>query len=408
MIACVTGACSTSKQGPVVELTDSSVAISNEHDGSAETNLTSGDGADTEGSSPNVTSIDAALTGSVDAAPAEVPEGGLSSSDLGQLDAGIATVDTAMNSIATIDAVDAATPGAGSEPFVTFTFESAVYLVPADGSREPENISERIERTGGADRWLVPSPRGTVFALSSARADDAAEILVRANTDFTVITPVLAGGSEVYVEGMPAIVDTGDVIVFSATGGTHERDLFVTRETNGSWSAPHELTTNSPAEYNNQPSLTRGQDAVLFNCGSAPDPETGNNRGCRVGLDGGTVELVASPDTLPDNRNDYVNFPREITGGVVFESAWPQGEGEPPESIWKTVDEVTSPAVSRTFDNSVSPCVLADDSLVILWLGRPGGDGSHELTRVYADGTYATLWQGVDVADIGIGCTSAL
>jgi hypothetical protein len=124
-----------------------------------------------------------------------------------------------------------------------------------------------------------------------------------------------------------------------------------------------------------------------------------------VSLDGGTVEVVASPDALPDNRNSYVNFPRETTGGVVFESAWPQGE-ESPETIWQTIDGATTPAVSRTFDNSVSPCVLPDDSLVLLWLGRPGGDGSHELTRVYADGTFVVLWQGVDVADIGIGCTS--
>lgn len=122
-------------------------------------------------------------------------------------------------------------------------------------------------------------------------------------------------------------------------------------------------------------------------------------------LGGGTVDTVASPDTFPNNRNSYVNFPREITGGVVFESAWPQGE-DSPETIWQTLEGTTTPALSRTFDNSVSPCVLPDDSLVLLWLGRPGGDGAHELTRVYADGSYVVLWDGVDVDDIGIGCTS--
>lgn len=304
------------------------------------------------------------------------------------------------------DVSDAA-PTSRVDPFATFTFEGAVYVVPVDGSRQPENVSARIERTGGADRWLVPSPSGTVFALSHAHSDEAAEILVRASADFSEITPVLAGGSEVYVEGMPAIVDSGDIIVFSASGGTHQRDLFVTREVNGSWSAPQELTAGSAAQFNNQPSLTREQDAVLFNCGDNADPESGGNSACRVALDGGQVEVVASPDALPNNRNAYVNFPREVTGGVVFESAWPQGE-ESPETIWQTLNGVTTPAVSRTFDNSVSPCVLPDDSLVLLWLGRPGGDGSHELTRVYPDGAYTVLWEGKDVADVGIGCTSRL
>ncbi len=288
---------------------------------------------------------------------------------------------------------------------VTFTFGGSVYTVRADGTAEPENVSARIERMGGSDRWLVPSPSGTVFALSSQRADDDSEILVRANADFPVITPVLAGGSPVYIEGMPAILDSGATIVFSASGGTHARDLFVTHEVDGSWSTPFELTTDSSSMFNNQPSLTRDQSAVLFNCGDNPDPETGHNQGCLVALDGGPVEVVARADTFPNNRNSYVNFPREVTGGIVFESAWPQGE-DSPETIWKTVGGSTSPAVSRTFDNSVSPCVLPDDSLVLLWLGRPGQDGAHELTRVFRDGSYIVLWEGADVDDIGIGCTS--
>lgn len=295
--------------------------------------------------------------------------------------------------------------GLSRVPFVTFTFNNSVYIVTADGSQEPENLSLRVPRTGGADRWLVPSPSGRAFALSSARADDDAEILVRASADFSSLDPVLAGGAPVYLEGMPAIVDAGDAIIFSASGGTHARDLFVTRELEGTWSPPEELTTNSPQDYNNQPSLTRDQTAVLFNCGQYPDPESGNNSACRVSLDGGRVDVLVSPDALPDNRNSYVNFPREFSEGVVFESAWPQG-AESPETIWQLAAENLAPAVQRTFDNSVSPCVLPDDSLVLLWLGRPGSDGSHELTRVRADGTFVVLWEGVDVADIGIGCTS--
>src|SRR5688572_23429336 len=48
--------------------------------------------------------------------------------------------------------LDAATPAPDDLAVVTFTFEGEVYLVRADGSAPPENVSQHIERSGGADR----------------------------------------------------------------------------------------------------------------------------------------------------------------------------------------------------------------------------------------------------------------
>jgi hypothetical protein len=147
---------------------------------------------------------------------------------------------------------------------------------------------------------------------------------------------------------------------------------------------------------------------VIFSCGAERDPESGDNDACSVALDGGPVTVRVAHDVLPDGRNTYVNFPRDAGADrLVFEGSWPIGGGQPPETLWqRDGDALPVPAVSRELDNTVSPCVLGDGTLVALWLGRPGGSGVHELTHVGADGAARVLLPDVDVADIGIGCTT--
>lgn len=113
-----------------------------------------------------------------------------------------------------------------------------------------------------------------------------------------------------------------------------------------------------------------------------------------------------APNTLPDGRNTFVNFPRDAGDHIVFEGSWPQGDGEPPETLWQRHDDdAPTPAVARTFDNTVSPCVLGNGEIVGLWLGRQDSGGAHELTLLRADDSFTTL-AAVDVSDIGIGCTT--
>ena len=300
-------------------------------------------------------------------------------------------------------------------PVVTWTFGGSVFRMHA-GDDAPEDVSARIPRAAPApDRWLVPSPRGRFYALPADVGTGDGEVLVRLTLDTDAdaapaVEVVRPGGAPVYLEGMPAVTDDGRSVVYAASGGPHDLDLFrADRLDDGSWDAPVLLTATSAFSFHNQPSLAKQGDRVLCNCGSNRDPESGDNSACAVALfGGGEVDVLVAPDTLEDGRNTFVNFPRDAGGArVVFEASWPQDDGEPPETLWqRTRDGAPTPAVPRTFDNSVSPCVLADGSIVALWLGRPGGTGAHELTQIHDDGDFITWLPDVDVDDIGIGCTS--
>lgn len=314
------------------------------------------------------------------------------------------------------DASDASDIDAGIEPpptttgqFVTYAVGDEIFSVdPFAASPTPVNISNLLTANDDRERWLVPSPGGEWLAFSGPVGEE--ELLQIADASFDTLEVPRPGGSPVYLEGMAAITDAGDQIFYAASGGPHARDLYTSTRTSAtSWSEPILLTADSTYANNNQPSLTRDRSALYFNCGSDSDPEAGTNDACQVAITGGPVTTLVAHTTLAGGRNSYVNFPRDAGGGrVVFEGSWPQGGTEPPETIWqRTGSAVPTAAVPRTFDNSVSPCILGDGSLVVLWLGRPGGTGAHELTRINADGSYVTLsGEGTDVFDIGIGCTN--
>lgn len=311
------------------------------------------------------------------------------------------------------DSGDAPSSDTGERPeradaVVTWTYGDRVFLRGTGERDEVVDVSEAVRAPGGYERWLVPSPGGSFFALSSDRGDGEGEVLVRVAGDLSAVEKVKPDGAAVYLEGMAAVSDDGDTVVFPASGGPNAIDLFATeRRGDGSWSSAVVLTASSPYPYNNQPSWSRDGERLLFNCGANRDPESGDNDACSVSLEGGTVDVIVAHDALPDGRNTYVNFPRDAGGGrVVFEGSWPQDGGEPPETLWqRDGDADPVPAVSRDLDNTVSPCVLSDGSIVALWLGRPGGSGAHELTHALPDGSWQTLLLDVDVADIGIGCT---
>jgi hypothetical protein len=301
--------------------------------------------------------------------------------------------------------------------WVTWNFDNEVFLVdPTAATPTPTNVSALIDGvvtrpSDATDRWLVPSPTGAIFAVSSDLATGDGEVLVVLDKDFQSAVAVKIDGSPIYLEGLPAITDEG-TLVFAASGGPHALDLYASaRLTDTTWATPTLLTNDSTYAHNNMPSLSRDGGSVLFNCGAERDPESGSNDACIVSLTGSDFTVVVTHTTLADGRNSYVNFPRDAGNGrVVFEGSWPQdggGDETPPETIWqRTGSTDPTPAVTRTFDNSVSPCALADGSLVVLWLGRPGQSGGHELTHIKTDGSFTTLTPGMDVSDIGIGCTN--
>lgn len=286
---------------------------------------------------------------------------------------------------------------------LTWTFGDEVFRASASDGAEIENVSKLLGG-GGRDRLITPSANGAWMVMSSERFDCSGECLVRVSWDLTEGEAVKAGGADVYVQGVSAITDDGNTIVFSGQDGPHPVDLYVTTRTDGAWSAPTLLTTDSTYAYNNMPSLSVDQSSVVFDCGSEPYPESGGNDACRVSLDGSGFTRLIGPDALPDARNSYVQNPHEGPAGLFFESSWPI-DGQNPETIWLLpTGESTPVPFGVRYENAVSPCALPDGRLAMLWLGGNDG-GRHELVVANADGSSEIeLTPGIDVSDIGIGC----
>lgn len=312
---------------------------------------------------------------------------------------------------APIDAapIDAATgtPRAGH---FTYAVESRVFRIEARVGAVAEDVSAALERFGAGtrDRWLAPSPDATHLALSTDRlACSLGECLAVAPWDLSSIALVKPAGAEVSLQGIPAVLSAGSAVVYPSQEGPHEVDLWITRRgADGSWGAATLLTGGSTYAHNNMPALSFDERRVLFDCGTEPYPESGGNHACEVGLDGGGFRVVARPDALAGSRNDYLQFPHDSLDGVLVQGSWPVA-GETPEIIWLVPAAGAPTPLGRMLDNSVSPCGLRDGRFGVLWLGRPGNaSGAHELTLVARDGApLGALTPGVDVSDIGVGCS---
>jgi hypothetical protein len=290
-----------------------------------------------------------------------------------------------------------------------FTLGDDVFRIDAREGAMPEDVSAALDRLGPGtrDRWITASASGSYLVLSADRGGCGGECLMRVRGDLTGLEAVRPDDSELYAEGTPAISNDGDTIVYPAKGGPHEVDLFLTRRVGGAWSTPVVLTHASSYAYNNMPTLDRDGSRVVFDCGLNPYPEDGANDACEVALDGTGFTRLVGPSTLPGAREDKVQNPHRGLDGLLFEASWPI-DGQTPETIWLLPSAGGAPQpIGRTFSNAVSPCPLGDGRFVFLWLSRPGNAaGLHELALAARDGTIiTTLTPGVDVADIGLGCS---
>lgn len=234
------------------------------------------------------------------------------------------------------------------------------------------------------------------------------ESLILVPSDLSRVEVVRPGGQAVTPQGVAAISPgAGDLIVYAASSGPHVVDVFATRRSRGRWSEPVLLTGASTYPYNNMPALTLDGNRVTFDCGQNAYPETGNNDGCQVNVDGTGFRRLVTSTTLPNARQSYVQNPREGADGIYFEAAWPvPGRAVPPEIIWMLPKGGGVPVPVQPSDNAVSPCGLPDGRYAVLWLAGPGNTrGDHELA-IHTRGAPApiVLTPGVDVTDIGIGC----
>lgn len=291
-----------------------------------------------------------------------------------------------------------------------YAFGDRVFRIAAKQGAQAENISLSLDRLsrGSRDRFLTASVDGAWLAFAGSRFGCQGECLIRTSRDLAAAEVVKPGGTEVYPEGVSAIVATGDLIVFPAKDGPHQIDLYATRRQGATWSARQLLTQASSYAYNNMPVLSFDGQRVLFDCGSGPYPEGGNNDACEVSVTGTGFRKVVGRDTLPNPRQTYVQNPHEGLDGVLFEMAWPVPGGNSPEIIWLLPKGGGAPTpIGKNFDNSVAPCPLPDGRWGLLWLGSPNNSaGRHELSVAERDGSKAiVLTPNVDVIDNGVGCS---
>ena len=289
--------------------------------------------------------------------------------------------------------------------FVTYTMLDGVYRIEATEGATPENISQALDAlaTGTEDAGLNISPNSQWLILDTDRFDPECvgwPCLAIVSADLSQAEAIRAGGELVHPEDFSAVSSDGDFVVFPGSGGPHDLDLWAVRRSGDEWDAPELLTGSSSFAFNSFPAISDDGDTVLFNCG----PQSyGQTRICEVGADGAgfreAVGLDDGPAGLPTaeglHHADYAP-----DNAIVFEGDW---DGE---EIWRLEAGASAPTRMITaYSNDNSPCVLPDGRIASLWLGRPEGQGIHELKVMNADGSsHVVLLADIDVLDIGLGC----
>lgn len=308
--------------------------------------------------------------------------------------------------IAACGEVTSAGPDGGDPPapgHVTFSDGAAVFRIAARPGATPEDVSALVGAGGGApERRLNLSPGGAtyVFETGDLGCPSGACVAVAPVADPAAAALIAPGGAPVdSAEGRSAVDDAGALVVFAASGGPHERDLFVTRRAGGGWSAPLLITAASPHAWNDTPSLSADASHLVFDCGPTANAGAGGSV-CEVGVDGSELAVVVGPDDAPAAIASAGPLHHAAYAGddLVFEADW---DGE---RVWRW-----GPAglvQVGAADNDNSPCALADGRIASLYLGRPGNTtGRHELKLMAADGReLAMLVIGRDIVDDGLGC----
>ena len=269
----------------------------------------------------------------------------------------------------------------------------------------PTDISAALDRLSphALDEWLNVSPGGRWMLTSTERFGcQGYACLARVSGSLRAGGAIRAEGAALHSDGFGAISSDGTLVVYPQGGGVHTRDLWVTRKRGAGWTRPRDITAASASDHNTQPALSASGRRVLFDCGAglAGDPGTAI---CSVSTSGGRVSVLMSPFGGPGGRvsNEVHHAAFSPGGGIVFEADW-RGE-----QVWRLPRGARHPIrVSRVHDDN-SPCVLGDGRIVSLYLDRPGNrNGVHEIRVARASGTNGReILTGVDVADIGIGCS---
>jgi hypothetical protein len=309
---------------------------------------------------------------------------------------------------ATDDAESGGTDGtteAGGPGHVAYRLAGGpVFLIEATAGAQPLNVTQALDALSpGTDGGVNLSPDGEWLSVVTTRfgcQSVACMVVIDVGLNQPDVLQT-AGGQRVIGEAAAAVGSGGDVVVFSAAGSAHERDLFVTRRTGAFWSEPVDITGASTFSYNTAPAIAEDGGAVLFDCGPLPYGVNGTHV-CEVGIDGSALRVVVDPTNSPNgesgNRAHSADYAPD--GSIVFEAEWGS------ERIWRLAPGASVPTVIGAFGNDNTPCVLPDGRVASLWLNAESNpSGFHELKLMAADGADPVmLVQGVDVLDTTVGC----
>jgi class 3 adenylate cyclase len=278
-----------------------------------------------------------------------------------------------------------------------------MYRIAAQAAATPEDLSDTLDALapGGRDHWVDVSPDGAWLVLGTERFDPECTgwpCLAVAPADLSTAEIVRVAGDVVHPGGPGAIA--GDlVVVFPLADGPHETDLWAIRRQGEGWGEALLLTGDSPYAYHAEPALSADGTWVVFECGDRPYGELGTAL-CEVGTDGTRFHVVLEPADAPPGLPAEAALRQPASapdGALVFEATW---DG----AVWRLPPGGAPERVAPGVDKDGAPCVLPDGRVASLWLGRPGGEGLHELKVTTGDGSeHIDLVPGVDIEHIGCG-----
>jgi hypothetical protein len=273
-----------------------------------------------------------------------------------------------------------------------------------------ENVSAALNNlSAGGDEWASSSPDGEWLVMETTRFNaecDGWACLAVVKGDFSEGDVVTIDGTIVHGDDLSAIASGGNRVVYPMSGGPHDKDLYVINKTSGIWSTPVLLTGSSTSTFNLQPAISADGSKVVFDCGEDPygQPPTSI---CEVKTDGTGFRVVWTPEQggqdAPGRSDVALHHPDYFSdGSIVFEADWTG------EQIWRLSGSGPPTRIAGQYSNDNSPCVMANDCIVSVWLERPGNpEGKHEIKVTDAEGgSFSMVRQDIDITDTGTYCSN--
>jgi hypothetical protein len=307
-----------------------------------------------------------------------------------------------------VDAAPLPIPGSCLGGRIVYGVGGQQFRTTLAASASTENLSQGLNAlSAGEDKWASSSADGEWLIMETTRFDSECagwSCLAVVKSDLSTGEAIKINGALIHGEDYAAVASGGERIVYPLKGGPHEKDLYVSNKSGGSWGAPTLLTAASTYPYNLQPSISADGSKVVFDCGSDPYSQPPTSI-CEVNTDGSGFRVVWTPEqgaTGVQGRADVaLHHPGYFAdGSIVFEADW---NGE---QVWRLAGSGPPTVIANRYSNDNSPCVTDSGCIVSIWLERPGSSGTHEIKVMDpSGGNFAMVRTDIDVTDLGTSCS---